>query len=127
MSFRIRFDARNRVARMLFYGEATYENRVEAIRQLIAKYGHLKPLRVLADVRKVQSMSMTAEEQARLGTFAGRTLAAHGARIAVLNSNQLNTTAVIRHRARDEGLELFHFLTEGEALSWLTSSAELPG
>lgn len=127
MSFRIRFDTQARVARMLFYGEATYANRVEAVRQLIAKYGHLKPLRVLADVRQVQKMSMTAEEQAHFGTFVARALAMQGSRIAILNGNQLNTTAVMRNKAREEGLVFFSFLTEAEALSWLTSSAELPG
>ncbi|MFV8783844.1 hypothetical protein ACNKU7_15610 [Microbulbifer sp. SA54] len=127
MSFRIRFDSHNRVARMLFYGEATYDNRVEAVRQLIAKYGHLQPLRVFADVRQVRKMSMTAEEQARFGSFVACALVTRGARIAILNGNQLDTTAVIRNKAREGGLEFFSFLTEAEALSWLTSSAEVPG
>ncbi|WP_299598643.1 hypothetical protein [uncultured Microbulbifer sp.] len=111
---------------MLLYGEATYENRMEAVRQLVAKYGHLKPLRVLADVRRITKMSMTHDEQQRYGTYLGQLEALKGARVAILNTAQLNTTAVMRNHARDGGLELHSFLTEAEAMSWLTSSAEVP-
>ena len=126
MSFQIRYDSQSRVVNMLLYGEATYENRVEAVRQLVAKYGHLKPLRVLADVRRVTRMSMTLEEQQRYGAFLGELPALNGARIAILNRAELNTTAVMRNHARNAGLVLHSFLTEGSAMQWLTSSAEVP-
>ncbi|WP_160154428.1 hypothetical protein [Microbulbifer sp. ALW1] len=126
MSFQIRYDNQSRVVTMLLYGEATYENRMEAVRQLVAKYGHFKPLRVLADVRRVTKMSMTLEEQQRYGAYIGQLPALQGARIAMLNRAQLNTTAVMRNHARVGGLELFSFLTEAAAMSWLTSSAEVP-
>ena len=127
MSFQIRYDAGSRLVRMLFYGEATYDNRVEAVRQLVAKYGHMQPLRILADVRRVQKMSMSGEEQARFGSYVAQIPALQGARIAILNRAQLNTTAVMRNSAHSEGLEFFSFLTEAQALNWLTSSAEVPG
>ncbi|WGL18089.1 hypothetical protein PVT68_07285 [Microbulbifer bruguierae] len=127
MNFKIRYDSRNRVVYLLLYGEATYANRMEAVRQLVGKYGHLKPLRVLADVRGVTQMSMTLEEQERLGRFVAQLPEMSGARIAMLNRRELNTTAVMRNKARENGLELFSFLTEATAMNWLTSSAEVPG
>ncbi|HEY8569288.1 hypothetical protein [Microbulbifer sp.] len=126
MSFRIRYDSQQRVVKVLLYGEATYENRMEALHQLVAKYGHLKPLRVMADVRRVVKMSMTLEEQQRYGVYLGQLPAMAGARFAMLNRKELNTTAVMRTTARENGLELFSFLTEAEAMKWLTSSAEVP-
>ncbi|MFD1215113.1 MULTISPECIES: hypothetical protein [Microbulbifer] len=127
MSFRIRYDAEQRLVRLLFYGEATFDSRIEAIRQLAARYGHLKPLRILADVRKVSKMSMSKEEQIAFGWFVGGQEALKNAHIAVLNKPQLNTTAVMRNAARQQGLELFSFLTEAEALEWLASRNEVPG
>ena len=126
MSFQIRYGGQNRVVRITLYGEATYENRMEAVRQLVAKYGHLKPLRVFADVRQVTKMSMTMEEQQRYGYYLAELQALEGARIAMLNKPELNTTAIMRTKARENGLELFSFLTEAEAMNWLTSSAEVP-
>ena len=126
MSFQIRYNSQNRVVNMLLYGEATYENRMEAVRQLVAKYGHLKPLRVLADVRRVTKMSMTLDQQQRYGVYLGQLQTLQGARIAVLNRAQLNTTAVMRNYARESGLVLHSFLTEAAAMSWLTSNAEVP-
>ncbi|QKX17438.1 hypothetical protein [Microbulbifer sp. YPW1] len=126
MSFQIRYDSQNRVVRMLLYGEATYANRVEAVRQLVAKYGHLQPLRVFADVRRVSKMSMTLEEQQRYGVYLGQIPALYGARVAILNRAELNTTAVMRNKARDGGLVLHSFLTERAAMKWLTSAAEVP-
>ncbi|WP_043317647.1 hypothetical protein [Microbulbifer sp. HZ11] len=126
MSFQIRYDNQNRVVFLLLYGEATYENRLQAARQLVAKYGHLKPLRILADVRKVVKLSMTLEEQQRYGRFVASVPELRAARIAILNNPSLNTTAVMRNQARQDGLEFFSFLTEAEALQWLTSTAEVP-
>jgi len=126
MSFQIRYDSQSRVVNMLLYGEATYQNRVEAVRQLVAKYGHLKPLRVLADVRRVTRMSMSLEEQRRYGVFLGGLPALNGARIAILNRAELNTTAVMRNHAHSAGLVLHSFLTEASAMQWLTSAAEVP-
>lgn len=126
MSFQIRYDSQNRLVKILLYGEATYENRMEAVRQVVAKYGHLKPLRVLADVRRVSKMSMTHHEQQRYGAYLGQLESLKAARIAILNKAQLNTTAVMRNHARVGGLELHSFLTEAAAMSWLTSNAEVP-
>lgn len=126
MSFQIRYDSQNRIVNMLLYGEATYENRIEAVRQLVAKYGHLNPLRVLADVRGVTKMSMTVAEQQRYGAYLGQLSALNGARIAILNRAELNTTAVMRNHAGKSGLVLHSFLTEAAARQWLTSSAEVP-
>lgn len=126
MSFQIRYDSQKRVVRILLYGEATYANRVEAVRQLVAKYGHLDPLRVLADVRRVTKMSMTLEEQKRYGVYLGQIPELKGARVATLNRAELNTTAVMRNRAKDAGLILHSFLTERQAMAWLTSGAEVP-
>ena len=126
MSFQIRYNSQKRVVMILLYGEATYENRLEAVRQLAAKYGHLKPLRVLADVRRVTKMSMSLEQQQRYGACVAGMPALAGARIAVVNKPDLNTTAVMKSKAREGGLELFSFLTEAEAMSWLTSNAEVP-
>lgn len=126
MSFQIRYDNQKRVVLLLLYGEATYENRVEAARQLVAKHGHRKPLRILADVRRVTKISMTLEEQQRYGSFVASVPALRAARIAVLNKPSLNTTAVMRNQARQDGLEFFSFLTEAEAMNWLTSSTEVP-
>lgn len=127
MSFRIRYDSQRRVVCILLYGEATFENRLEAVHQLVAKYGHLKPLRVLADVRRVTKMSMSLEEQQRYGVYLAQLPAMSGARIAMLNRVELNTTAVMRTKARENGLELFSFVTEAEAMKWLVSTAEVPG
>ena len=127
MSFQIRYDNQLRVVKVFLYGEATYENRMEAVRQLVAKYGHLKPLRVLADVRRVTKMSMSMEEQQRYGVYVAQLPAMVGARFAMINRAGLNTTAVMRTTARENGLELFSFLTEAEAMKWLTSVAEVPG
>lgn len=127
MSFRIRYDGEQRVVRMLFFGEATFDSRIEAIRQLAASYGHLKPLRVLADVRKVTKMSMSKEEQVAFGWFVGGQAVLKDAHVAVLNKPQLNTTAVMRSAARQYGLEFYSFLTEAEALDWLASRSEVPG
>ncbi|QIL91600.1 hypothetical protein GNX18_18785 [Microbulbifer sp. SH-1] len=112
---------------MLLYGEATFENRLEALHQLVAKYGHLKPLRVLADVRRVTKMSMSLEEQQRYGVYLAQLPAMSGARIAMLNRVELNTTAVMRAKAKENGLELFSFFTEAAAMKWLVSTAEVPG
>ncbi|WP_105101836.1 hypothetical protein [Microbulbifer pacificus] len=126
MSFQIRYDSQQRIVKIHLYGEATYENRIDALRQLVAKYGHQKPLRVLADVRGVTKMSMSLEEQQHYGVYMAQLPAMTGARIAILNRAELNTTAVMRTKARENGLELFSFLTEAEAIKWLTSTAEVP-
>ncbi|WP_231759627.1 hypothetical protein [Microbulbifer elongatus] len=126
MSFQFRYDNQSRVVYLLLYGEATLDNRIRAARQLVAKYGHLKPLRILADVRKVSRLSMTLDEQRQYGSFVASVPELRAARIAVLNNTQLNTTAVMRKQARQGGLNFFSFLTEAEALQWLTSTADVP-
>lgn len=126
MSFRIRYDSQQRVVLMLFFGEATFENRVEAVRQLVALYGHLKPLRVFADVRRVTRMSMSHEEQQLFGRFLAQIPALTGGRIAILNRAEWNTSAVMRTTAQEDGLELYSFLTEASAMKWLTSATAVP-
>jgi len=133
MSFRIRYDADKRQVNLLFYGESTYGSRIEAVRQLVVKFGHLKPLRILADVRKVTKMSMSKEEQEAFGLFVGAQDILKNAHIAVLTNPQLNTTAVMRNTARQQGAEFYFFLTVAEADAWLASrtvvrgAADVPG
>jgi len=117
-NFKLRYHAAGRYIRMFFFGEVGLQGRLQALRQVVGRFGHLKQLRLLVDMRYAKS-SMTPAELRQIAGFVLREPQLRRARIALLHTRDFNLAAVSAERLAARGHSTRLFLVESEALTWL--------
>ncbi|WP_193164990.1 hypothetical protein [Microbulbifer hainanensis] len=118
MGFQIRYDARQRVVRTVFFGSVFLVDKMAAARQVAERYGHMQSLRIIVDVREADILLSVAERQ-QFGSYAAALKGLNHARVGVLHAPDYNANVVINSVARAEGMDVAEFISEGALLLWL--------
>jgi len=119
-NFQIRYLSVGRIVRLHLIGRVGLAGLQQAAGQLAEKYRHLNPLRLLVDMRYVES-TLTSAEQNQLAEFIRRHPVLGRARIAVLYHTGYSPAALIASRIARRVGNTRQFLVESEALAWLRS------
>ncbi|WP_346838944.1 hypothetical protein [Microbulbifer sp. SAOS-129_SWC] len=117
--FAIQYIPSERVARVAFAGRLELAERVRAMRQVAEKYHHLKPLRLLVDLRYQDPSSMAAGEQRQMAEFVRTNPVLREAHIAMLYGRDYRATALVSGLVARALPNARAFMVESEAMAWL--------
>ncbi|WP_346838945.1 hypothetical protein [Microbulbifer sp. SAOS-129_SWC] len=117
-NFKLRYHVNGRYVRITFFGLVGLEGRLQALRQLVSRFGHLHTPRLLADMRYARNR-MSPAELRQVAEFILRDPRLRRARIAVLRARGLSLSAMSAERLAARGHNSRHFLVESQALAWL--------
>ena len=116
---KIRLEKVGRVVRCTPVGDVSFADMSNASYLISQKYGHLRPVRILVDVRHVKII-MTPRESQQFAQFVSGLPGFDEARIAVLHGMSHNPMAATDRESRASGLLVRSFFCETESYSWLT-------
>jgi hypothetical protein len=119
MVYKIDFDAALGVIHVIYNGRVCLSDRVRAVMDVCNSYSHLKPLKMLINVREME-MDLTHGEQISFGEYLASIPVFLGARVAVLHKSNNNPNFLIDATAFANGYTLAQFHITREALDWLT-------
>jgi len=119
MSYVIHLDDSLNIVNVVYTGTVNLTNRMHAVERVCRNYSHLKPLKILVDVRELVMDLSFAEQQAF-----GKHLANHpgltNARVAVLHKHDFNPNIIIDDSAYNNGYLLAQFSSHTDAELWLS-------
>ena len=106
------------IVNVIYSGKVSLEMRLQAVEQVCGNHGHLKPLKILADVRKLV-MDLSFDEQQAFGKQLANNPGLTNARVAVLHQPDFNPNAIIDDSAFNNGYMLAQFSSPDDAELWL--------
>ncbi|MFC6634688.1 hypothetical protein [Microbulbifer taiwanensis] len=119
-NFKIRYLTGGRIVRIHFIGRVGLAERLQVAGQVVGRYRHLNPLRLLVDTRYAETTMSTAEQR-RFAEFIRQHPVLRRARIAVLFRSGDSPVALTASRIAQRAGNTRQFLVESEALAWLRS------
>lgn len=117
-SFKIRYSASDGIIRVLFLGATSLDTHRRAGQQIVARFRHLKRLRILADMRYAE-FALSPAEQAELTDFVLGEPMLRQADIAMVISADFDLTALTIESMARYGVASRLFAVESEAVGWL--------
>jgi len=118
MSYRINFNESLEIVNVIYSGTVSLEMRKQTVEQVCSNYSHLKPLKILVDVRDLV-MDLSFEDQQAFGEYLANHPGLTYARVAVLHKHDFNPNVVIDDSAYNEGYILAQFSSQTDAELWL--------
>ena len=118
MAFKIDLDEALKIVNVVYSGKVSFGMRMQAVEQVCRNLGHLKPLKILVDVRRLV-MGLSFEEQQDFGKHLANNPALTDARVAVLHKPDFNPNAIIDDSAFNNGYMLAQFSSQADAELWL--------
>ena len=106
------------IVNVIYSGKVSLEMRLQAVEQVCGNYGHLKPLKILVDVRELV-MDLSFDEQQAFGKQLASNPGLTNARVAVLHQPDFNPNAIIDDSAFNNGYMLAQFSSPDDAELWL--------
>jgi hypothetical protein len=106
------------IVNVVYSGKVSLDMRMQAVKQTCSDLGHLKPLKILVDVRGLV-MRLSFEEQQDFGKHLANNPALTDARVAVLHKPDFNPNAIIDDSAFNNGYMLAQFSSQADAELWL--------
>nr|WP_010132617.1 hypothetical protein [Microbulbifer agarilyticus] len=122
MSVQIRLESGTRVVRCSPQGDVSFDEMANASLRISQKYGHVRPLRILVDVRFVQ-VHMSADDNKRFAQFVAQLPGYGSAKIVVLHPLSHNPMSATDRVSREGGLSICQCVSEGEAYAWLAAES----
>ena len=119
MSYVINLDEPLSIVNVTYTGTVNLHNRMQAVERVCRSYSHLRPLKILVDVRELV-MDLTIEEQREFGKHLAGHSGLANARVAVLHKPDFNPNVVIDDSAFNDGYNLAQFSSRHEAEMWLS-------
>ena len=119
MSYVIHLDDPLNIVTVTYTGTVTLHNRMQAVERVCRNYSHLKPLKILVDVRELV-MDLSIEDQQAFGKHLANHPGLANARVAVLHKSDFNPNVVIDDSAYNEGYVLAQFSSRADAELWLS-------
>lgn len=120
----IRLEKNDRIVRCTPLEDVGFKDMSNASYLISQKYGHLNPLLILVDVRRV-NINMTPDENQAFAQFISSLPGFSEARIGVLHSLSHNPMSATDRESRDSGLLVRSFFSEAESTRWLTTCMEV--
>jgi len=121
MSYRIKFNESLETVNVIYTGTCNLEMRKQAVEQVCNNYSHLKPLKILVDVRDLV-MDLSFEDQQMFGEYLANHPGLTHARVAVLHKHDFNPNVIIDDSAYNQGYILAQFSSQSDAELWLIQS-----
>ena len=121
MSYRIKFNESLETVNVIYSGTVSLEMRKQAVEQVCNNYSHLKPLKLLVDVRDLV-MDLSFEDQQMFGEHLANHPGLTHARVAVLHKHDFNPNVIIDDSAYNQGYILAQFSSQSDAELWLIQS-----
>ena len=118
MAFKISFNAIHEIVNVIYSGIASLEERIQAVEDVCASYGDLKPLKILVNVRSLE-MHLPLPEQKKFGKFLADCQGLAHSRVAVLHKQSHNPNMLIDVIAFNNGYKLAEFIEQKDAEDWL--------
>ena len=118
MSYHINFNESLETVNVIYSGTVSIEMRKQAVEQVCSKYSHLKPLKILVDVRDLV-MDLSFNDQQAFGEYLANHPELTHARVAVLHKHDFNPNLVIDDSAYNNGYTLAQFSSHTDAELWL--------
>jgi len=118
MSYIIDLNKPLEIVNVIYSGKVSLEMRLQAVEQVCGNYGHLKPLKILVDVRELV-MDLSFDEQQAFGKQLANNPGLTNARVAVLHKPDFNPNAIIDDSAFNNGYMLAQFSSPDDAELWL--------
>ena len=119
MSYVIHKDEALGIVNVTYTGTVSLHNRMQAVERVCRNYSHLKPLKILVDVREL-IMDLSIEEQQAFGKHLANHPGLTNAKVAVLHKSDFNPNVVIDNSAFSNGYMLAQFSSLTDAESWLS-------
>jgi len=118
MSYIIELNKPLEIVNVIYSGKVSLDMRLQAVDQVCFNYSHLKPLRILVDVRELV-MDLSFDEQQAFGKQLANNPGLTNARVAVLHKPNFNPNAIIDDSAFNNGYLLAQFSSPDDAELWL--------
>jgi len=106
------------IVNVVYSGKVSLDMRMQAVHQVCSSYSHLKPLKILVDVRGL-IMDLSFDEQQAFGKSLANNPVLTDARVAVLHKPDFNPNAIIDDSAFNNGYMLAQFSSQADAELWL--------
>lgn len=118
MSYSINFNKSLEIVSVIYSGTVSLEMRKQVVEQVCSNYSHLKPLKILVNVRDLV-MDLSFEDQQAFGEYLANHPGLTHARVAVLHKHEFNPNVVIDDSAYNNGYILAQFSSQTDAELWL--------
>ena len=118
MEYTIDLNQSLEIVNVVYAGKVSLDMRMQAVDQVCSNYGHLKPLKILVDVRGLV-MDLSFDEQQDFGKYVANNPGLTDARVAVLHKPDFNPNAIIDDSAFNNGYLLAQFSSPDDAELWL--------
>ena len=116
MPYTIGFNPQSQIVDVVYSGTVSLDERKKAVEDVCA--AHVKPLKILIDVRKL-TMHLSLQEQQTFGKHLAKHPGLINARVAVLHEPSHNPNLLIDATAFNNGYMLAQFNTPEDAEVWL--------
>lgn len=118
MTYRINFNDSTEIVNVVYSGTVSLDMRKQAVEEVCTEHGHIKPLKIMVDVRELV-MDLSFEDQQAFGEHLANHPGLTYARVAVLHKPDFNPNFVIDDSAFNHGYKLAQFSTPHNAELWL--------
>ena len=118
MAYTIDLNESLEIVNVVYTGKVSLDMRMQAVEQVCSSYSHLKPLKILVDVRGL-IMDLSFDEQQAFGKNLANNPVLTDARVAVLHKPDFNPNAIIDDSAFNNGYMLAQFSSQADAELWL--------
>jgi len=119
MSYVIHKDESLNIVNVTYTGTVNLHDRMQAVERVCRNYSHLRPLKILVDVRELV-MELSIEDQQAFGKHLANHPGLTNARVAVLHQRDFNPNVVIDDSAYNNGYVLAQFSSPTDAELWLS-------
>ena len=116
--YTVNYDEALEIVHVIYSGVVSFDQRVQAVEDVCHTYAHIRPLKILVNVRKLE-MDLSIQEQQKLGQFLATHQGLSNARVAVLHKQSHNPNLFVDISAFNLGYVLAEFINAKEAETWL--------
>jgi hypothetical protein len=118
MAYTIDLDESHEIVNVVYSGMTSLDMRMQAVAEVCSLHRHLKPLKILVDVRGLV-MDLSFDDQQAFGIHLAGNPVLTDARVAVLHKPDNNPNAIIDDSAFNNGYMLAQFSSQTDAELWL--------
>ncbi len=118
MNYKIVFDETFEIVNVIYIGSVCLLERLQEVDEICKRYSHLKPLRILVNVRELV-MDLSLQEQQYLGKYIASQSGFVHAKVAVLHNPGHNPNFIVDSCAFNNGHRIAEFDKRRDAESWL--------
>lgn len=118
--YAINFHEALEIVHVIYSGVVSLNERIQAVEDVCRSYSHLRPLKILVNVRELD-MDLSIREQQKLGQFLATHPGLSNARVAVLHKKSHNPNLCVDISAFNFGYVLAQFINTKQAEQWLNA------